>query len=79
MLLDEFDYALLLPCWQAATNRSRHSGCRSFQANEFVHQHETQGLCILAATRVGAADLGLEFERRVLEEQARADRGAADA
>ena len=49
-----------------------------------MHQHETQGLCILAATRVGAADLGLEFERRVLdglieEEQARADRGAADA
>jgi len=49
-----------------------------------VYQHQAQGLCILAATRIGISNLGLEFERRVPdglieEEQARADRGAADA
>src|SRR5713101_5848686 len=84
MLLDEFRHALLLPRRQAATKRPRRTGCRSFQADEFVHQHEGQGLCILAATRVGIPNLGLEFERRVPdglieEEQARADRRAGDA
>ena len=84
MLLDEFDYAFLLPRRQAATHLSRRSGCRSFQPDEFMHQHEAQGLCILAAARVGAADLGLEFERcfpdgLIKEEQARADRRAGDA
>src|SRR5205807_3738277 len=37
VLLDEFDDAPLLPRRQAATNRSRCSGCRSFQSDQFVH------------------------------------------
>src|SRR5258706_16315965 len=65
MLLDEFRHALLLPHWQAATKRPRRSGCRSFQADEFVHQHETQGLRIVAGTLNGIPNLGFEFERRV--------------
>src|SRR6476660_3750635 len=84
MLLDEFDNALLLPCGQAAANRSRRGGCRSFQSEELVHQHEAQGLRIFAAPRVGIADLGLELERGVPHglieaEQARTDRGMRDA
>ena len=58
VLLDEFDDAPLLPRRQAATNRSRCSGCRSFQSDQFVHQHEAQGFCILAASRIETPDLG---------------------
>src|SRR5712671_2002585 len=84
MLLDEFDHAFLLPCWQAAAHRSRCGGCRSFQSEELVHQHQAQGVRIFAAPRVGIADLGLELKRGVPdglieEEQARADRGTGDA
>src|SRR5882762_11938879 len=84
MLLDEFDHALLLPCWQAAANRSRRGRCRSFQSKELVRQHEAQGIRIFAAPRIGIPDFGLELERGVPdgwieEEQARADCGTGDA
>src|SRR5450432_1747388 len=84
MLFDEFHHALLLPDWQATTYRPCCSRCRSFQADEFVHQYKAQCLGIRAATWVGIPDLGLELRRRVPdclieEEQARADRRAVDA
>src|ERR1700730_299470 len=65
MLLDEFRHALLLPHWQAATKRHRRSGCRSLQADQFVHQYDAQRLRILAANPVGIPTLGLEFDRRI--------------
>src|ERR1700722_17106338 len=84
MLLDELRHALLLPPRQAATKPRRRAVCRSFRANEFVHQHEAQGLAILAARRIGVPDFGLELEgsvpdRLIEEEQARADLGGGGA
>ena len=80
MLFDEFDHPFLLPCWQTAASRSRRGGCRSFQSEELVHQHEAQGIRIFAAPRIGIPDFRLELERGVPdglieEKQARADRG----
>src|SRR5450631_576898 len=83
MVLDKFHRAPLLPHWQATTKRPDCSRCRSFQAHQFVHQHDAQCLSVMAARWVGMANLGLEFERRVpygliKEEQARAQRAASD-
>ena len=84
MLLDEIDHALLLPHRQAATKRPRWASCRSFQSDQFVHEHKAQGLRVLAAAWVGIPDFGLKFERRVPdglieEEQSGAHRGAGNA
>src|ERR1700733_9292697 len=83
MLLDEFCYPLLQPHWQAATNWSNCSVCRSFQSSEFVYQHKAQGLYIGAARRIGISNFGLDLEccvpKGLIEEkQARANCGAGD-